>query len=93
MNSDMQRTPWWMSVIIVVLSLPVFSLPYLLSVCAPGLKTFVWLYPLYVLVAAWLAWICYPRRRLLSWILLIVMVLTHVAMFTLATQPVYTFIQ
>lgn len=85
------RTPWWMGVIIVVVSLPVFALPYLLSQCAAELKTFVWLYPLYVVVAAWLAWICYPRRRLLTWILLIIMALTHVAMFTLATKPVYMF--
>lgn len=77
------KTPAWMTVLIVVLMLPVFSLPALLSAIPPddsGMKTIVWCYPFYVIFSGWLAWQCYPQRREVSWILLVLMVMSHAAM-------------
>lgn len=77
------KTPVWMTILIILLVLPVFSLPALLSAIAPGdsgMKTIVWCYPVYVVMSGWLAWQCYPQRREVSWILLVLMVMSHVAM-------------
>lgn len=81
--------PWWIILIIVVLMLPVVQMPALLANCpaeVPMVKTLVWVYPVYVLVAGWLAYICYDRRRLMSFILMALMILTHIAVWLLVTS-------
>ncbi|MDE5642418.1 MAG: hypothetical protein K2F74_04565 [Muribaculaceae bacterium] len=82
MNS--RRTPLWMTVVIVLCALPVFAFPTLLGMLPDEspLAPFVWFYPLYVPAAAVCAWLCYPSRRELSWILLVLMILTHAAFWT-----------
>ncbi len=74
-----------MTALIVLCSLPVVTLPYLLSLApAEGeIKTFVWLYPIYTLASAFLAYQCYARRNEITWILLFLMILSHLAIFTL----------
>lgn len=79
--------PAWFAVVLIICSLPVFSLPALLSLCPAELKVFVWCYPFYVVAAAWLAWQCYSSRRALAWILLLLIVLSHAAILTMVTQP------
>ena len=77
------KTPVWMTVVIIVIMLPVFSFPSLLSALPDGdsgMKTIVWCYPFYVLLSGWLAWQCYPSRPEVSRILIVLMVMSHVAM-------------
>ena len=86
-----QRTPIWMTVIILIFLLPVFAFPLLLANIPGGdeaVKTFVWIYPFYMLLSAWLAWSAYPRRPYVSWILLILMALSTAAVWTLELHPI-----
>lgn len=86
----MRRVPLWVSLVIILVMLPVFSLPQLLASCPAaddGRRTLLWLYPGYVVVAAWLAWICWPTRSYMTWILLVLMILSHVAAWMLVTMP------
>jgi hypothetical protein len=45
----------------------------------------LWIYPFYAIVAAYLAWQCYPQRRALAWVLLSLLLLSHVAIWILCT--------
>lgn len=89
MNDDKKylRTPLWMTALIVIVALPVFSFPVYLQICPSDVKALVWVYPVYVLAGAWLAWLCYPQRRALSWILVALMALSHAAVWIMATTP------
>lgn len=81
-----QRPPWWFIVIIIVLLLPAGQFPMLLAntpVGVPLVRTLLWCYPFYLLVAAYLAYVCFQRRPLMSWILIALMALTHIAMWLL----------
>lgn len=80
-----------MTVIILIFLLPVFAFPLLLANIPGGdeaVKTFVWIYPFYMLLSAWLAWSAYPRRPYVSWILLILMALSTAAVWTLELHPI-----
>lgn len=82
------RVPVWMLIIIIVASLPVLAFPTLLNLSTGDTseyKALVWLYPLYVLVAAYLAWQCYGRRTEMTWILIILMLMSHAAIWYLLT--------
>lgn len=79
-----------MTVIIVIFLLPVFTFPLLLANIPAGdesAKTFMWIYPFYMLLSAWLAWSAYPRRSYVSWILLILMALSTAAIWIMVSQP------
>ncbi len=84
-----KRVPGWMTVIILIVALPVLALPVMLSLSgeiAEGNKLYVWLYPAYVLATAILAYQCYGRRTEMTWILIVLMLLTHVAMWVLSKE-------
>lgn len=89
MMPSMPSTPRWMTAIIVLVALPVFQFPVLLGACPDDstVRALVWVYPFYCLVAAYLAYQCYPQRHALSWILVGLMVLSHVAIWLLVTTP------
>lgn len=77
-----------MIAIILLFLLPVFSFPVLLGNVAEGdeaAKTFVWIYPFYMLLSAWLAYSAYSTRSYVSWILLILMALSTLAVWLLVT--------
>lgn len=69
--------------------LPVFAFPTLLGIIKPDspIVGFVWLYPLYVLASGVCSYICYPERRDVSWILIILMLLAHAGIWYLACNP------
>ncbi len=76
------RAPWWLILIAVVMALPVFRTPALIAACPPEpeiVRTLVMIYPIYVIVTAWLACICWPQRKTMTWILLALMALSSVA--------------
>lgn len=74
----------WFRLLVIVLALPLAGYPALLSGADdadPALSTLVWLYPAYVVCAAVCAWMCYPRRKDVAWILLALMLLTQIGMY------------
>ena len=86
-----RNPPAWMTILIILVSLPLFSFPWLLGAIPPStmadtVRTFVWIYPFYMLLSSWLAWRAWARRPEVTWILLAVMVLTTAAMFMLVLQ-------
>ncbi|WP_289752246.1 hypothetical protein [uncultured Duncaniella sp.] len=84
------KTPLWMTVIIIIFLLPIFAFPILLANLPTGdeaVRLFVWIYPFYMVLSAWLAWNAYPRRSYISWILLILMGLSTAAVWTLELHP------
>ena len=73
------RVPWWMWVIIILSVLPGLMFPWTVSRIAanPLLEWLTWFYPLYVICSALLAWQCYGRRSAMSWIIIVLLWLTH----------------
>lgn len=83
-----RRPPLWITLVIMAVSLPLFSFPWLMAAipaveAAPTVKTFVVIYPFYMLLSAWLAWKAWTSRPEVTWILLAVMLLTTAAIFLL----------
>lgn len=83
-----RRVPIWMLAIIILCMLPAAAYPVLLMHATDAMviesdKPYLWLYPVYTLACGFLAWQTYGRRTYLSWILLIIMLLTHAAMWLL----------
>lgn len=91
MMPTLPPTPRWFTAIAVILCLPLLLMPWLLAApCAgqSGVKVWIWLYPVYLLAAAWLAWQSYPARHALAWVLLVLMALSHAAIWTLAINGI-----
>ncbi len=89
MMPQLPSTPRWMIAVIVIVLLPVFQFPFLLADCPDVsiVRTLLWIYPFYCLVAAFLAYQCYPQRHAMTWILLALMVLSHISVWLLTTNP------
>lgn len=77
--------PLWAKLLIIASALPVLAYPWLLSASAADTeeRTFLWFYPIYVVASVICAWICWPERREVYWILIVLMLLTHAAIFFL----------
>ena len=90
--SDEQRrqggVPVWMLVAIIVCMLPALAFPSLLAktVSDSPARILAWFYPFYVIASGVCAYICYPERREVSWILLVLMILSHAAMWVLINE-------
>ena len=84
------KTPRWFAAIVIVVLLPLFQFPWLLERCSSdsGARTMLWIYPFYALTAGYLAWQCYPQRRALAWLLLALLVFSHLAIWILVTTPI-----
>lgn len=89
--SSPRRVPLWMTVLIAVDMLPGLALPAMLAALPAqpddSVQLFLWLYPLYIIATGVIAWQCYSRRTIMTWILLMLMLLTHAAMWILVTCP------
>lgn len=80
------RRPYWLLGIIIIASLPVFTFPTLLGMINPAdtvVQTMAWFYLLYILCTDYLAWICWPERKAITWILILLLLLSHLAMWGL----------
>lgn len=84
------RTPRWFTILTIVLLLPLLQIPFLLSMCQPESpsRTFIWIYPFYAILSAYFAMQCYPQRRAMAWILLLLLIMSHTAIWFLATTPI-----
>lgn len=78
------RTPWWFAALLIVVGLPAL---YFNNVAARTMAdggwisadVSTWLYPAYVFIAGFSAWICYSDRRALAWVLFSLILLTDIA--------------
>lgn len=79
------KTSRWLIALTVIVMLPVFDFPWLLETNAGGeeSRALLWFYPVYVIVSGICALICWRERPEVSWILLILMILSHIAMWML----------
>lgn len=78
--------PWWIKFLILLAAAPVLGYPALLAHCpedVSDIKVYLWFYPIYVVVGTVCAWLAWRRRPEVTWILIVVMLLTHAAMWTL----------
>lgn len=77
-----EKTPWWVTAIIIVAMVPAFVLP----LSASGLpqedtpRYLLWFYPAYVIASGVCAYLSYPERSYLTWILLVLLLMSHAAM-------------
>ncbi|MDE5624929.1 MAG: hypothetical protein K2I61_01255 [Muribaculaceae bacterium] len=82
-----RRVPLWMLAIIILCALPGVSFPLMGNLLASGnitIEGLTWFYPLYTIASAMLAWQCYGRRTLMCWIILALLLLSHLCFFYLA---------
>lgn len=79
------KVPAWVYIVIIICMLPVVTFPTMLSLTTAGsaARTFVWLYPFYVIATGICARLCWPQRRDVMWILLALMILSHGAIWLL----------
>ena len=77
------RRPWWFVVILIILVLPAFSTPWLLADAPKGslLAIMIKWFPAFLLLSALCAWVSYPQRRDVAWILVTLMILSAASLF------------
>lgn len=80
--------PWWYITLVIVLLAPLALVPqYIADINATQMvvkKPFIWYYMAYVPVACLLTYLCRRYgRNMVSWILVAIVALTHVAMWVL----------
>lgn len=84
------RMPWWMWVVILVCMAPGLSFPWVLQLIQssnPIVRALTWFYPAYVLISGLMAWICYGRRTVMTWIVLVLLLLSHACFYYLTFVP------
>lgn len=90
MMTSTPSVPRWFRAVIIIVLMPLFQFPYLLDVCPAEspFRTILWIYPFYAVLSGYLSWQCYPQRRVVAWILIVLLVLSHAAAWLLVTSPV-----
>ncbi|MDE6191182.1 MAG: hypothetical protein K2G47_06100 [Muribaculum sp.] len=76
------RPPWWMTVVILIMLLPLISWPMVIASLPPeedggNWKMLIYIFPVYAILSAYYAYRCYDGRRELSVILLSVLLLSY----------------
>lgn len=88
-NRDIRhRVPWWVIAVIILCMLPGIGFPFMGNLLASGdvmIKWLTWFYPIYTLVSGLLAWQCYGRRSYLTWVILVLLLLSHGCFYYLAS--------
>lgn len=82
-----KRVPLWMTAVIILCTLPGIGFPFFGELMASGdltVKGLTWFYPVYIIISALLAWQCYGRRTVMCWIILALMLLSHLCFYYLA---------
>ncbi len=77
--------PLWLKILIVVLCLPLVGLPALIARCPQDgtVENLLWAYPFFVLLSAYLQWVCWPERKTVMWIMMALTVLDHAGVWAL----------
>lgn len=84
-----RRTPWWFVVLLILVALPsIVLIPEAAEVVDDahwlGSAYVGWLYPAYIVVSGICAYMSYPQRKALAWILWGLILLTDCGLFALA---------
>lgn len=79
------RRPWWFVLILILLVLPAFGMPWLLADAPQGSVLYILIkwFPAFLLLAAVCAWYAFPQRRDVGWILVAIMFLSDCALFVI----------
>lgn len=83
-----QKVPGYVILLIIIAAIPALLMPVLLSMSQSPLvqlsKILMWLFPFYLIVAAFLSWQCYKyERKVMAWILIVIMYLTDASVILL----------
>lgn len=78
-----RRAPVWFTVICIVAALPVLAFPTVLGMAPKQHSLIIKLWPVYAIASSWFAWVCYSQRPTLSWILIILTLLSHASIIAL----------
>lgn len=87
-----ERRPLWLLILLIIVSLPVFTFPTLLGMINPAdtvASTMAWFYLFYILLTDYLAWICWPQRKAITFVLILLLVLSHISMWGLVLYEHY----
>lgn len=82
MSGKYSDMPLWAKLLIIATALPLLAYPRIFAKVgnSTDINALIVLYPACVIVSAVCAWICWPDRREISWILIVLTLLTHAAM-------------
>ena len=81
-SNDNRRPPMWMTVIMIVMLLPLFSWPFVVSDYPEGKDEYLvllYLFPIYALLSVYCAYKTYVARKELSIIILSLLMLSYIA--------------
>ena len=81
-NNDNRRPPVWVTVIMIILLLPLFSCPFVISNYPDGKDEYlvlIYIFPIYALLSVYCAYKTYATRKDLSIIVLSLLVLSYAA--------------
>lgn len=81
-SNDNRRPPMWMTVIMIVMLLPLFSWPFVVSDYPEGKDEYlvlIYLFPIYALLSVYCAYKTYVVRKELSIIILSLLMLSYIA--------------
>lgn len=81
--SENIKIPKWLYLVVFIFLVPLFLYPRLLASTSEEYKVLVWLYPFYVIGIGFLSLKCFAQRREITIILLILMLLSHIAVWYL----------
>lgn len=80
-----ESVPWWFKTIVILLMLPLLAYPAMLA-AMPDEQSLIWLmkfYPFYVVASGICAWMVYRHNPMAAWILIGLLILSHLSMFYL----------
>ncbi len=78
--------PFWVKALIVAMMLPLAGYILLLSGLPDDhtVRLLVWFYPAYIIASGVCAWMCWKERPEITWILLVIMLLSNSGIYYLA---------
>ena len=83
MTPNKRKPPRYILAIVVLMMMPLLAYPWVLSTTQSEYRTLVAMYPVYVLATGFLSYQCYVSRRELFYILLFLLLMSHIAIWWL----------
>ncbi len=82
------RAPWWLTLLLIIMLTPLLFFLGVSEAAPDGtpLKMLLWFYPTFCVADAVCAWLCYPQRKEVTWILIGIMALSHLGIYILWTE-------
>ncbi len=84
------RPPYWFTILLIVLLLPLFSWPWLVGGMSSASaddndvnNVLMMIFPIYAVVSCYCAYRCYVTRRALSIILIFILILSYISAYLL----------